>query len=403
MKYVFISLAALALIGFVSLTDRETNDYGRKPVLSADETPIKTSLEGKTQEEKADIKSTEMAKIAPQSYSKDGIQVEIMSIEKVEGGVSVYARAWDDGIPIGFVDGTVEIEHFVIYNPPILVSDPNGTYEKVYIDSSGAKHSFFYREDLEEALKQVLTQIIKVSGTPGSNVVPGKTGNTTSTFFPSAGTVEPVDGFIRRNDVTETWAAIQVATGNNAIASDPTWAAGIRGSATTDRWRQIIRSITGFDTSAIGIDTISSATLSAYGSHKDNPTTFGLSMVIDHTIPASTSNLENADFDVSGWDSVRQSDTAISFNSWSTSGYNDFPINATGIAKINKTGLTWFGWRADKDLDNSEPTWSNTEVNAGAHAADATGTSQDPMLVVVHEEPVANFPKPPSLLLLESD
>src|SRR3989344_2016473 len=54
-----------------------------------------------------------------------GVTREIQSVQKIEGGIEILARAWKDGKQLGFgKDGSVEIERFKIFNPPILVDDP---------------------------------------------------------------------------------------------------------------------------------------------------------------------------------------------------------------------------------------------------------------------------------------
>ncbi len=81
--------------------------------------------------------------------------------------------------------------------------------------------------------------------------------------------------------------------------------------------------------------------------------------------------------------------TAITYTNWSTTGYNDFALNASGLAAISKTGVSKFSTRnANYDVANVAPPW---RVDAGTHiiayAADQAGTANDPKLVVVHSVP----------------
>jgi hypothetical protein len=80
--------------------------------------------------------------------------IEIVSTEPIKDGVQVLARAWDkNGRQIGFGrDGTVDIERFIIMNPPILVDDPNGDITKTYVSPDGVTHVRTLREDTKEAL-----------------------------------------------------------------------------------------------------------------------------------------------------------------------------------------------------------------------------------------------------------
>ena len=70
----------------------------------------------------------------------------------------------------------------------------------------------------------------------------------------------------------------------------------------------------------------------------------------------------------------------------STSGYNDFSFNASGIAAVSKTGVTALGSRFKTwDIDNGyDGTWTaiNTQTVYYCQTADTGGTSQDPKLVI---------------------
>jgi len=148
--------------------------------------PIYDSITGKNSTERANIKSQEFSKIGSVSRvieNKYGFEIEVQSISKIEGGIEILARAWDKGSPVGFGDGTVEMERFKIYNPPIMVPDPLGTYERVFVTDERTIIQRF-REDPEAALLQTLAHTISIIGKDGSKIVKGRIGNTTSTFFP---------------------------------------------------------------------------------------------------------------------------------------------------------------------------------------------------------------------------
>ena len=91
---------------------------------------IEAKLEGKSARERADIKAAEIVNSDPKGTYQDatyGLRIEIQSVAKIDGGVEVFARAWRGATPLGFgEDGSVEIERFRIFNPPVLVDDPNG-------------------------------------------------------------------------------------------------------------------------------------------------------------------------------------------------------------------------------------------------------------------------------------
>jgi len=148
---------------------------------------IRELLQGKNADEKAYIKSREIAKknhIGEYIDSKYGITVEIQSLVKIERGIEIFAKAWRNGEPIGFgKDGTVEIEKFRIYNPPILVPDGT-TRTEIEVDTGKEFQANNFKEDLIAAVQITLAHTIKVVAKDGSNIVKGKIGNTTSTFFP---------------------------------------------------------------------------------------------------------------------------------------------------------------------------------------------------------------------------
>ena len=122
-------------------------------------------------------------------------------------------------------------------------------------------------------------------------------------------------------------------------------------SATTNEFDEHYRAGFGFDTSSIGSDVVDSATLSFQG---DNRFTGLGDTDIDVTsfTPADESDFANADYNVASYGSTRlASGTAIS--TWNISGsYNDFTLNSSGEAHINKLGNTFFGLRNKWDVYN---------------------------------------------------
>ena len=371
---------------------------------------ISALLVDKSAREKATIKGEEIAKISVEPRElRESYDIEIVSMEPIEGGVQIFARVWDkENNQVGFGgDGSVDVERFRFFNPPVLVFDPEGDIEREHIADNGTRYTWRLKEDPKEALLQALdhTLSVKEQKFGPENIESEKVGNTTSTFYPAAGGNEPVDGIVRYDPSAsgDTWANARGDAGTGANHTDSQIAVRLRGATTANQWRTIDRSITGFDTSPISNDdTVSSATVSVYGSFKNNTSSYGgLKVVVDNTTPASTNALVAGDYDVTDWDSTKQSDTEITFASWDTSGYNDYALNATGRGNVNKSGITWIGWRTDADLNDSEPTYeNNVESDAGFYAADQTGTANDPTLVVEHS--TANYsPTIPTALLVE--
>src|SRR3990172_686508 len=166
----------------------------------------------------ADIKSIEISKLdLTGEFTGGGVKVEIKSVSKFDGGIEVCARAWKDGKSLGLGDGgKFETERFLIHNHPILVPDDAGDVIRESIDEeTGLPVIKRFREDPIEAVKQVLTDIISVTGKDRRNIVKGSVGNTTSTFNPAAGAVSPCDGTMRRQTVDETFSTIRTSAGTS--------------------------------------------------------------------------------------------------------------------------------------------------------------------------------------------
>jgi len=349
----------------------------------------------KTLEERIAIKSNAIVKaLPPETHSKGAMTIEIQSIEQIEGGVQIYARAWKNGQPVGFSDGTVEIERFRIFNPPVLVNDPTGDIVSTS-SLNGVTLTRRMREDPAEAIRQTLIHTITVSGKDGTKIQPGKRGNTTDTFFAS------YDMDVKRDVVDETWANIRGGAGNGTGgACSQCNFAYIRASHTTNQWRNLTRFITNFDTSAIGTDSVTSATLSlaSYTGSKSNALASSPVMNVYSANPASDTALVAADYSTTGTTAFA---TGIAYASWNNSGdnYNDFTLNASGIAYIDGAGYSNFASKFEYDSSDSMPTWFDfldSEMNG--YTSEWAGTSLDPKLVVVHSAAVASVPRRENLI-----
>ena len=347
---------------------------------------VKQKLEGKVGVERWTTKGQEIAKLV----SVDKVRrtsvyfngyLQIVSFNPIDGGVEVFVRAWDkNDQQIGFgSDGSVDIERFVIINPPIMV--PDGTTHIETLDGRPVEIDN-YREDLKEAVLQSLEHTIKVKTQKFDNlkIKSGKVGSTTTTAYPAAGTNAPVDGEARSGTGAETFATKRAGAGAENSSTNASSSA-CKIETTTTNWWQFNRGVFGFDVSSIGdTDTIDSGVLSLDGiASTDN---FAQSVVIDRNPPASDNAMANGDYNVAGWDEVEQSTARIALSVWSTN-YNDFTLSATGKGNVSKTGYTWFGCRLSGDFDNSAPTFAADSISgAGMNMADQTDTTQDPKLVI---------------------
>ena len=208
-------------------------------------------------------------------------------------------------------------------------------------------------------------------------------GFSTLTVFPDANPeTSTVDGFVRRNGVNESWAAITYSAGNGSSDTDLTAVcAGANTGTTSNAFTNLIRGIFLFDTSAIpDTATVSNATFSLFGNAGNNalgnPT-----LDICSSAPASNTGLASGDFTSLGSISFG----SLAWASYSTTAYNDISLNASGLANISKTGLSKFGTRLDWDLTGIAPTWVNSASSFfNVNYADQAGTTQDPKLVVTY-------------------
>ncbi len=240
----------------------------------------------------------------------------------------------------------------------------------------------------------ILTKIIPIdffTGLPAGQagaVFPVFT-DTTTTFYPDPSVeVTSVDGDVFNLGNNQSFAATRADTGggadNNTIAYS--W---INSQATTDNYQNIYLAIYLFDTSSISSgSSITSATFSVYGfSTVDN---FSQSLVLTNSHPASNTALAAGDYtNHVGTMGTEYGTARITVATFSTTGYNDFTVNATGLGNIataaSTTKVTKFGTRLSGDFDNVAPTWvSQKTASAVARTAETASTTQDPKLTVVY-------------------
>lgn len=216
----------------------------------------------------------------------------------------------------------------------------------------------------------------------------------TLTVYPNPGVT--TDGGMAGNTGSDlTWAQVIARTGDAHDDTTDRFNDGINlgvivlqaGSA-SNTWLELGRSIALFDTSALTASaTISAAILSLFGSAKADGNAATPNINVYTATPASNTALANGDYSQIG--TVAQCDTALTYAGWSTSAYNDFTFNATGIGNISKTGISKFGFRnANYDVAAVGPPWVQfTNTNLGAFSSDKTGTANDPMLVITYTVP----------------
>ena len=365
---------------------------------------ISEKISNKPQIEKSQIKSLEIAKKGNEfagiyNSSQYGVKIEIIGEVKAievngQHGIELFAKAWRGTQQLGFgADGTVEIERFRIFNPPILVDDPNGMIIRTMIDLEGKTNTRKLREDPIEAIRQVIAHNAKLVGKENAKIIIGKTGNTTSTFYPDSGNpgATTVDGMAERVGVNQTFGNIRAGLGNeifNGASEKMVW---LQPSATANQYKQLGRSKYTFNTAAIAdADTISSATFSVYGVSSNDVLTLNATDRIVYLVSSggSATTLANSNYENTGTVNFGTFDPGSGLASWSTIAYNDFTLNASGLTNISKTGVSFFGLRWGADFNNSfTSTWvtdTGDPSRLNGYFADQAGTASDPKLVVVH-------------------
>jgi len=320
------------------------------------------------------------------------LEIEIVDSNIIEGGIEVFARAWNENGQIGFgKDGTVDIERFRIFNPPILVEDPNGEINRDWVEErTGETIPHRLTENPEEALLQTLEHNIKQVGKSGGSIIPGKIGNTTSTFYPDANTENTsVDGRVGHNPAGATpysWATFRDGAGTySADDSASQNSFTIDASTSTDLWDNFSRTIWLFDASAIS-DNVDSAILSVYPSlsYTDGFTT-PIDAAIVESAPASNTALVAGDYDSFTYTDLATRQPVTNLTS---GGYVDFALNSTGITRmqsfVDGDGIVKLGMMTGAEVDDVNPWESGKEIYGTFYFADQAGTTNDPKLVVVH-------------------
>jgi hypothetical protein len=348
-------------------------------------------LENKTKEEKVLIKSDEIIKTKFKGDYQDGdYKVKVHKVEKIDGGIQIYAQAWQGDKQFGFGEfGHIDIERFKIYNPPVLIDNPNGEIIREWRDeiSNEIKQRKLSWNPIE-SIKQSLLHTIQLSGKLNTQIIKGEIGKTVATFYPDADPESTsVDGYARggsNGSTSLSFSALRAEAGDVANDSGTNTACGrLKSSTTTDEFSEMNRSFFLYDTSAIENNAkIKSGILSLYGQVKYNQLgDIGTSLVSSN--PASNVALVASDFPNIG---STEFSTTITYANWSTTAYNDFSLNSSGLANISKTGISKFGTRSDWDLNNSfGGSWGSELLSATqCWTADQTGTAQDPKLVVTY-------------------
>ncbi len=211
---------------------------------------------------------------------------------------------------------------------------------------------------------------------------------TVTDFVPVAGANSPCDGMVRRYSGTggETFSDIRAGAGTDAYVTDNAIEIILNSTAFSDKYNLLYRGILNFDTSDIGIDLISAASLKLYATSKavdlGDTSIDATAVTPDSTDTVITSDY--ADFGTTSFGSI------ASISSATLSAYNEIALDADGRAYIDASGVTSFGIKLGWDVSGaSSPTWASS-VNTKFYFASADSGSNKPTLTVTHAHPTAD-------------
>lgn len=216
----------------------------------------------------------------------------------------------------------------------------------------------------------------------------------TVSFYPDAHPeVSSADGY--------TMHAVSYLAGNGVEWLTLVDGAGTSGSASThygtafkiyshtydaNKWRSNRREIFLFDTSSLPDDCrILSATFSLYGYAKHDYLGIAPNVNVFGVAPASDTDIVAGDYASVG--STPYCDTPISYANWKTADpfWNDFILNAAGLAAISRIGVTKIATRnVNYDVDRVVPAWTiNSYSEVWCYFADE-GIGYKPKLTVTY-------------------
>lgn len=193
-----------------------------------------------------------------------------------------------------------------------------------------------------------------------------------------------VDGSTTRSGVSEIFSTIRNGLGTGASTSATnSLACGLRASTTANQFFALTRGVFMFDTSFLGsLATINSATISFM------PSINGQTNLGNTTINLNGIN-NSFDNNIVSGDYQRVNATAYSSSTPNVSTVVggtrlDFPLNASGLSLINKTGVTAFSLRLGWDRSNLfAGTWSSgVETALYIYFADDSTITNRPYLEI---------------------
>lgn len=207
---------------------------------------------------------------------------------------------------------------------------------------------------------------------------------TTTTTYPDPDLeTTTVDGQVNSSTTAGSWQARRDDTNGSVAVDNGTGYPAVYTRTSGSNVNLIVRGYALFDTSSIpDTDTIDNATLSQYFTSISDA--HGLFSSVVEVSTASNTAIATTDYNIANF-TLTKLTTDIDITSLSSGAYTDRALNASGLAMVNKTGVTSFGFLSAAEVDNSAPTLdSSATCNATMAAAEASGTTTDPKFAVVH-------------------
>lgn len=189
-------------------------------------------------------------------------------------------------------------------------------------------------------------------------------------------------GGVRRYSGGSTFAGLHDGAGTDLVNGgfNPT----IGTDASSNQYTQIARGFLVFDTSSLPDNaTITAATLSIYITGSQNQ--LGGSINVYKGTLANAASIATGDYAGTVANTTAHCDTAKTYAGVSTSAYNDFALNASGLANISLTGNSIFGLRDVKDAANTAPTWQSSKQDFISYQIQSDANK--PKLVITYSVP----------------
>lgn len=280
------------------------------------------------------------------SVGKEYYDVEIFSRSTNYERIDAYARIETANGQIGFGDGTVDLEHFIII----------GSYATT---------------DTEVA-EIIAKAVSSLSKSTSETILTGKLGSTIYIFYPAAASGSgSTDGYITTSTTDDTWANKKAEAGSSVSDSSSILNFNYDSDADTDDWDYLRRNFITFNTASLDDGaTIAAATVTlSVSSFSDN-----CSLSPKPSIGLYDGNLADPD-NIAVGDMLNFGTTLYSNElDLSTTGPNIYTLNSTGRTFINKTGVTDFALiDSYYDIGSNTPNWvANCQYTSSIGSGDGS-------------------------------